>query len=141
MLLSSIRLKNILSFRDASLKLRPLNVLIGPNGVGKSNLIEVVGLLKAAPTDLNRSLAGGVQEWLSKLRDAPSVAEIEYVTGLKRATENCKKGVYQKREHAPHILRTYQTRTGEGGVSPLPPDLRHSSGKTLASQVTSVKDA
>jgi predicted ATPase len=84
MLLSSIRLKNILSFRDASLDLRPLNVLIGPNGVGKSNLIEVIGLLKAAPTDLNRALAGGVQEWLSKLKDAPPVAQIEYETAHPR---------------------------------------------------------
>ena len=31
MLIEELRLKNILSFRDATIKLGPLNVLIGPN--------------------------------------------------------------------------------------------------------------
>ena len=47
MFLKSLKLKGILSFRDAELKLRPLNVLIGPNGSGKSNLIKVIGLVSA----------------------------------------------------------------------------------------------
>jgi predicted ATPase len=66
MLLSSITLKNLLSFKDATLELRPLNVLIGPNGSGKSNFIEVIGLLQAAPVDLNRAImqGGGVREWI-----------------------------------------------------------------------------
>lgn len=46
MFLESLKLKGILSFRDAELELRPLNVLIGPNGSGKSNLIEVIALLQ-----------------------------------------------------------------------------------------------
>jgi len=58
MLLRSIKLKNLLSFKDATLEdVRPLNVLIGPNGSGKSNLIEAIGLLQAAPVDLNRAIA------------------------------------------------------------------------------------
>jgi len=40
MLLRSITLRNLLSFKDASLDWGPLNVLIGPNGSGKSNLID-----------------------------------------------------------------------------------------------------
>ena len=40
--LASLHLKNILSFKDTKLDLRPLNVLIGANGSGKSNLIEVL---------------------------------------------------------------------------------------------------
>ena len=52
MLISSLRLKNLLSFRDASLELTDLNVLIGPNASGKSNLLDVIALLKALPTDL-----------------------------------------------------------------------------------------
>ena len=42
MLIKSLHLKNILSFRDARLDLQPLNVLIGANGSGKSNLIDVI---------------------------------------------------------------------------------------------------
>lgn len=82
MLLKSIRLKNILSFHDTSLELRPLNVLIGPNGVGKSNLIDVIGLLKAAPTNLNTAVVrgGNADAWISKAKDAPAEASIECVT-------------------------------------------------------------
>ena len=52
MLIKSLHLKNILSFKDTRLDLQPLNVLIGPNGSGKSNLIDVIGLLQAVPGDL-----------------------------------------------------------------------------------------
>jgi len=66
MLLSSITLKNLLSFKNATLELRPLNVLIGPNGSGKSNFIDAIGLLQAAPVDFNRAITqgGGVREWI-----------------------------------------------------------------------------
>ena len=49
--LHSIRLQNILSFGPDTpeLPLEPLNVLIGPNASGKSNLIEALSLLAAAP--------------------------------------------------------------------------------------------
>ena len=52
MLLKSLHLENILSFRDAKIDLQPLNVLIGANGSGKSNLIDVIALLQAAPNDI-----------------------------------------------------------------------------------------
>ena len=52
MLIKSLHLKNILSFKDTKLELQPLNVLIGPNGSGKSNLIDVIALLQAAPNDI-----------------------------------------------------------------------------------------
>lgn len=51
-LFEKIHLRNIFSFIDTTVELRGLNVLIGPNGVGKSNLIDVMALLHAAPTDL-----------------------------------------------------------------------------------------
>lgn len=38
-------LKKVLSFNDSTIELSRLNVLIGPNAVGKSNLIEVIGVL------------------------------------------------------------------------------------------------
>jgi predicted ATPase len=52
MLIERLRLKKILSFHDATIELGQLNILIGPNAVGKSNLIEVIGLLRAAPNGL-----------------------------------------------------------------------------------------
>lgn len=53
-----IRLQNILSFgpNGMELEMEPLTVLIGPNGSGKSNFIDVMGLLKALPTDLGAVL-------------------------------------------------------------------------------------
>ena len=69
-LIERIRLKNILSFGEEGqeITLEPLNVLIGPNGSGKSNLIEVLGLLHAAPTDLAAAIraGGGASEWMWK---------------------------------------------------------------------------
>ncbi|MDE2999602.1 MAG: AAA family ATPase [Gemmatimonadota bacterium] len=70
-LFRSIRLGNILSygFWDEEFHLEPLNVLIGPNASGKSNLIEVLTLLAAAPGgDLQSPIreGGGVTEWLWK---------------------------------------------------------------------------
>jgi predicted ATPase len=59
MLLQSIKLTNLLSFRDAELELRALNVLIGPNASGKSNLIAALGLLKAAPENLEAAIQRG----------------------------------------------------------------------------------
>lgn len=45
MFLRQLHLENILSFKNTDVELGPLNVLIGPNAVGKSNLIEVISLL------------------------------------------------------------------------------------------------
>ena len=68
--IQTIRLKSILSYGPdaAELALEPLNVLIGPNASGKSNLIEALSLLAAAPRDLQEPIreGGGVREWLWK---------------------------------------------------------------------------
>ena len=70
-LIRTIRLDNILSYGsfDEEFHLEPLNVFIGPNASGKSNLIDVLSLLAAAPTrDLQAPIreGGGVHEWLWK---------------------------------------------------------------------------
>jgi predicted ATPase len=80
MLLRSITLRNLLSFKDTSLQLGPLNVLIGTNGSGKSNLIETISLLQAAPVDLNRVIVqgGGIHGWIWNGIDAKSpIASVE----------------------------------------------------------------
>ena len=68
--LSSIRLENVLSFgREVEeLALEPLNVLIGPHGAGKSNLLAAISVLAAAPQDLAGAIrdGGGVREWLPR---------------------------------------------------------------------------
>jgi len=68
--LRSITLRNLLSFgpEEPPFELENLNVLIGPNGSGKSNLIEAVGLLRAAPHDMRDVIrkGGGVTEWIWK---------------------------------------------------------------------------
>ena len=69
MLIRKVGLDGILSFGEQQeLDMQPLNVLIGPNGSGKSNFLDVVGLLKAAPTDIEAPLrkGGGVNEWVWK---------------------------------------------------------------------------
>ncbi len=66
----TIRLENILSFGpdNEPFPLEPLNVLIGPNASGKSNLIEALSLLEAASDDLQEPIrkGGGVRDWLWK---------------------------------------------------------------------------
>ena len=79
--LRTIKLRNILSFGPDTpeLELQSLNVLIGPNGAGKSNLIEAIGLLQAASTNLLDPVrtGGGISEWLWKGSDSVTVAEID----------------------------------------------------------------
>src|SRR6266496_1305614 len=86
-LLWQIRPTNILSFEPdtEALPLESLNVLIGPNGAGKSNLIEVLTLLQACPTDLREAVrrGGGVADWIWKGADAKT-ASVEAVVGYER---------------------------------------------------------
>lgn len=80
-LIQSIRLQNFLSFGPSAeeLELKSLNVLIGPNASGKSNLIEAIAFLRATPKDLLLPIrdGGGVMEWLWKGEGKNPVAEID----------------------------------------------------------------
>ena len=66
----SIHLEKLLSFGEggATLELHPLNVLIGPNASGKSNLIEAFRILHAAPEDVKTPIreGGGIKEYVWK---------------------------------------------------------------------------
>ncbi|HTX37203.1 MAG TPA: AAA family ATPase [Bryobacteraceae bacterium] len=75
--LLQIRLENFLSFgpETAPLELENLNILIGPNAAGKSNLIEALALMRSTPvspaasnTDLRGVVrrGGGAKEWIWK---------------------------------------------------------------------------
>lgn len=80
MLIRSIRLRNLLSFgpEAEAIELQPLNVIIGPNASGKSNLIEALHLLRSCATDLAQPIreGGGIGEYLWKGSQTPEPAEI-----------------------------------------------------------------
>ncbi|NLO04227.1 MAG: AAA family ATPase [candidate division WS1 bacterium] len=79
--ITKLRLRNLLSFGpDAEeFELEPLNVLIGPNASGKSNVIEAISLLQAAPDDIQEPIRRGVgiREWLWKGGEKKPEAEID----------------------------------------------------------------
>lgn len=80
-MLKSIKLTNFLSFgpETQELELGPLNLLIGPNASGKSNLLEAINILSAAPRDIASPIrrGGGIQEMLWKKAPETPIATIE----------------------------------------------------------------
>lgn len=81
-LIQHIQPRNFLSFGpdNPGIALQSLNVLIGPNASGKSNLLEAISLLRSAPKDLREVTrkGGGVAEWIWK--GAPNEpASVEWV--------------------------------------------------------------
>jgi predicted ATPase len=92
MLIQHLKVSGLLSFgpRGLDLSLKGLNVLIGPNGSGKSNLLEVLALLKAAPTGLPEPVKemGGVHEWLWKGRSARQEAYVEALIKYPKGRQN-----------------------------------------------------
>ncbi len=81
MRLRKVRLENILSFKDAAISdLGPVTFLIGPNASGKSNFVDALSLLQAAPRNLLGdpiSHGGGIGEWLWRGRKSSLTAKIE----------------------------------------------------------------
>ena len=77
----TIRLDSILSYAPdtAEFPLEPLNVLIGPNASGKSNLIEALSILAGAPGDIQVPIlrGGGVAEWLWKGDEQSPIAMVD----------------------------------------------------------------
>jgi predicted ATPase len=69
--------------------LRGLNVFIGANGCGKSNLVEAINLLRAAPKewrDVTRK-GGGVSEWIWKGGRKNSKACVEALISNPKGTQ------------------------------------------------------
>jgi predicted ATPase len=81
-LIHSLTLKNILSYGAGGLtvSLDALNVLIGANGSGKSNLVESISLLRSSANGLRETVraGGGVTEWIWK-GNSQGAAEIDAV--------------------------------------------------------------
>lgn len=103
-LLRTLKLTNFLSYgaEGREIELEPLNVLIGPNASGKSNLIEAIGLLQATPSDLAGTIraGGGIGEWLWKGQKSDATATVE-------ATVDYPQGI------VPLRYRISLTRTGQ----------------------------
>ena len=80
-IIQRLRMPGVLSFPPDMdfFELQSLNVLIGPNASGKSNFIEVLGLLNALPVDFATAVrdGGGAAEWLWKGSAQPAFATIE----------------------------------------------------------------
>jgi predicted ATPase len=71
MFIRSLRLSDILSFHNPdALALRPLNIFIGANASGKSNLIDCIGFLRALPGNVSSYIndRGGAESWIWKGR-------------------------------------------------------------------------
>jgi predicted ATPase len=85
--INSLKIQNLLSYglSEEKIDLQSLNVIIGTNGSGKSNLIEILGLLQAIPTDLTKTIreGGGINEWLWKGDQEMPTAQIEAVVNYR----------------------------------------------------------
>ncbi len=84
--IQSLKLAGLLSFPPdmEPFELESLNVLIGPNGSGKTNLIEAFELLSVLPDgDLSTAFrsGGGARDWLWKGESASDIAQIELNIG------------------------------------------------------------
>lgn len=85
MAILEIHLRGLLSFGPDSgpLALEPLNVLVGTNGSGKSNLVESIQLFRSTPTGLERAFrshGGDSRDFLWKGMQ-PGVAELGVLLG------------------------------------------------------------
>jgi predicted ATPase len=77
-----VSVENLLSYNgNTVINLEPLNVLIGPNSSGKSNLVEAFELFRATADDLTAPIreGGGINEWFWKGEDAEQRMPIQAV--------------------------------------------------------------
>lgn len=85
-MIKHIKALNILSFGPdgLDLELRPLNVLIGANGSGKSNFLELIDLMRNMPNDVANVLRknGGTSEWRWKGASRLATSDISIVHGM-----------------------------------------------------------
>jgi predicted ATPase len=121
----TLRLENFLSYgsEGEEIELQPLNVLIGANTSGKSNLIEAIGILKATPTDLPAPFrqGGGISEFLWKGGQENPVAKIEATLNYPQRSQNLRyyvnlTSIVQRLELVDEAVENEQRYTGEEDV-------------------------
>ena len=83
MLIRRLKVSGLLSFgpRGVDLPMEPLSVVIGANGSGKSNLLEVIGLLRGAAKNPGELFGrqGDACEWLWKGGESAGAATVEAI--------------------------------------------------------------
>ncbi|TGG84430.1 MAG: chromosome segregation protein SMC [Aphanocapsa feldmannii 288cV] len=103
--LNSITIRGYRSFREATLQLRCINVLIGANGAGKSNLVSFFKML-------NELMAGHLQQYVG-------------LTG--GASSNLHFGP----KFTQHLEAELEFETDSGGINTYRMQLSHAAGDTL----------
>ena len=103
--LNSITIRGYRSLKEATLELCPLNVLIGANGAGKSNLVSFFKML-------NELMAGRLQQ---------------YVASTGRATSS----LYFGPKVTPHLEAELEFATDSGAIDTYRMRLSHAAGDTL----------
>jgi len=97
MLIHSIKLNRFLSYGPTAeaIPLNPLNLIIGTNGSGKSNLLSAIDLIRGAPQDLPTPISdgGGVRDWLWKGDEGTPTAAVEVVVSNPRGPTNLRYGL------------------------------------------------
>ena len=103
--LNSITIRGYRSFKEATLEVRPLNVLIGANGAGKSNLVSFFKML-------NELMGGRLQQ---------------YAASTGRATSNLHFGP----KVTPHLEAELEFEIDSGDVNSYRMRLSHAAGDAL----------
>lgn len=99
-LIEKIKLRNILSFGDKGeeITLEPLNIIIGQNASGKSNLIDVIKFMYWLPKDRGPNSFigknGGISEWIWKGRKNNNISVLEITCNSRFEKEN-ENGVFE----------------------------------------------
>ena len=127
MFLQSVHLRDVLSFRDAKVELKPLNVLIGANGSGKSNFLDAISLLPGLTADAEAFFRsqGGAGAWISKSPDGSRLPKLTFQFEGDHVYEISFSAVFS----APQI-HTERLLKGEGKVPALVRSENHLSGRS-----------
>ena len=117
--LTRMRVTGYRSFVDVELPLRPLAVMIGPNGCGKTSLLDLLWLFnQAMQEDLPKAIEqqGGINSMASRLKPAPSQLEFElsYYSEEFKGEEEMVYRVHLNANLRAHPIRLEQLERGWG---------------------------